>query len=100
MLKTRGQRLSGNFRLTLRSESGQHQQDVSLAGAQDDHYFYFMVPPDVYKSAEISLVDPSEGVSIWTFSSGDETSPPKPCVILVFAAGQRLTPGCPGPEYR
>lgn len=100
MLKTHGQRLSGNFRLTLRSESGQHQQDVSLAGAQDDHYFYFMVPPDVYKSAEISLVDPSEGVSIWTFSSGDETSLPKPCVILVFAAGQRLTPGCPGPEYR
>ena len=100
MLKTHGQRHSARVRLALNSDRGPLHQDVSLAGAQDDHYFYFMVPPDVYKSAEISLVDPSEGVSIWTFSSGDETSPPKPCVILVFAAGQRLTPGCPGPEYR
>lgn len=100
MLKTHGQRLSGNARLILRSQSGQHQQDVSLAGAQDDRYFYFKVPPAIYTSAEISLIDHVDGLSVWSFSRGEGESDQKPCVILVFSRGQRLTPGCPAPEYQ
>lgn len=100
MLKTHGRRLSGNVRLTLHSDSGLLQQDVSLARAKDNRYFYFSVPPSVYRSAEISLVDQADGFSVWSFSRGEGGGAPNPCVILVFARGHHLTPGCPAPEYR